>query len=1290
MTGQRHGSSGRIILARLLVFIGGLLVLVLAAAAIVPPFIDWTDYRSRFEAQSSQLLGRPVSVDGQTAVRLLPFPSITFHDVTVADDEGEPIFVAETFSLDAELGPLLSGEFRIFDMRMDSPLLMLTAHRDGRIDWPFKLRIPDQLQQITVESLAIEGGAIFVTRGEGRPEVRIDDIDAQLSARSLGGPWQAEGQAVSEPFGSLAFTLSTGTGRADGSVGLSVRLKPAKYPASLAIDGALRADNGLPRLDGTFRLTAAQQDSEDDAPAAVRINGTLAATPNSLVSDKLRLETGAAETPYAATGSGAFDLGDTPKFTVRLKGDTLGGALSENRGDDDELRGTIGDGENRFGRTDPISPAEIRQQILTFFQALPAPLIDGRLDLRLPAIIDGATTIRDVVLEAEARDRQWLINKLAADLPGRTRLEAEGSLRTGDKPGFDGRVVLAVRQPGNFLSWLGVERHEALASLSAAGFETDLSLGPDSLRLSNLELAIGPSRLTGAVERTDEGNIVADLRTDGLGETAIDLFLGFIDEIRREGSVAALTLSLSGGPFVHSGLAADNGKVRLTAGGGSIDIAELRLDNFAGSQVEGTGRIENDDTGARRIALDLTALSEDFSGLTAALRRVPAFERLAALGNRRLRNAPSLGRNGRFVLSITGDPEAALTVDFNGETAAAELSGTAALQMDRSGLPLRSGSVSLRAEGLRPTVAALGLEVLPLDTAGRYAIDATLSEDGQVNVQLQGDDVVGQADLILRDDGVVAGGVSLQTSNILPVTQLLGWAAPTDAPSLAFGLESEVVRDGNAFDLASVTGNVGDTAYSGALTVDIGATPPNVAGRLKTDRLDLGPLFARLMGGELPPALQPPALAGGEGLTLGTAAEDGTDMREPSSVRFDDTDFALPQTLPFHGELSVESTELRLGRLAAQAARLTIEATDERLAFRDVRANRAGAPIGGSATFTRSGPSLLTDIEANISALKLADHSGGYLDGAVDLSLQLTGGGRDPAGLVRSLSGSVTVTPVEEHVAVRGFATDILGQTLARADRVSIEQRDSNAPVDPTASIAPAVELARSLIGNGEAVELTIEPSVWTVASGVVRSPLLNWVVPGGSLSGTMTYQLALQQIDADLRLILEPLGETAMASLKPAIGIRLSGPPEAAEASIYTTLLEQYLTLRAVEREQARLEALEKRIAEEAARRKAEAEERRRQQEAEAKRRAEEEARLKAEEEARRKAEEEAARKRAAEEEEARRRAAEEEAERLRQERQRLEEKARAASREPSSPALAPEDRLQLEGLVPDLLPDG
>ena len=78
-------------------------MLALFAALIAPYFIDWSSYRTAFEAEASRIIGQPVKVRGDADARLLPFPSVTFSDVVVGD-EAEPAMTISRFSMDAELG----------------------------------------------------------------------------------------------------------------------------------------------------------------------------------------------------------------------------------------------------------------------------------------------------------------------------------------------------------------------------------------------------------------------------------------------------------------------------------------------------------------------------------------------------------------------------------------------------------------------------------------------------------------------------------------------------------------------------------------------------------------------------------------------------------------------------------------------------------------------------------------------------------------------------------------------------------------------------------------------------------------------------------------------------------------------------------------------------------------------------------------------------------------------------------------------------------------------------------
>jgi hypothetical protein len=59
----------------------------------------------------------------------------------VTDASGETVMTVDTFSMDAELAPFLSGEVLIFDMRIDRPDVLITViDEDGMLDWSARPR----------------------------------------------------------------------------------------------------------------------------------------------------------------------------------------------------------------------------------------------------------------------------------------------------------------------------------------------------------------------------------------------------------------------------------------------------------------------------------------------------------------------------------------------------------------------------------------------------------------------------------------------------------------------------------------------------------------------------------------------------------------------------------------------------------------------------------------------------------------------------------------------------------------------------------------------------------------------------------------------------------------------------------------------------------------------------------------------------------------------------------------------------------------------------------------------
>jgi hypothetical protein len=114
----------------LLLTLTALLILVLSALFAAPLFIDWNDYRSVFETQATNLLGRQVKVGGKVHLVLLPAPELKFDDIKVADQEGRldrPFLEMRSLEAWLNIGALLTGTVEA--RRMYAPTAAPRARR---------------------------------------------------------------------------------------------------------------------------------------------------------------------------------------------------------------------------------------------------------------------------------------------------------------------------------------------------------------------------------------------------------------------------------------------------------------------------------------------------------------------------------------------------------------------------------------------------------------------------------------------------------------------------------------------------------------------------------------------------------------------------------------------------------------------------------------------------------------------------------------------------------------------------------------------------------------------------------------------------------------------------------------------------------------------------------------------------------------------------------------------------------------------------------------------------------
>lgn len=286
-----------------------LVALVIAAALIVPRFIDINHYHGQIQAQLQQRLGRPVSL-GEMGLSLLP-PSFQVRNVVISEDPqfstGQPFLATEKLAVSVKLWPLFRKEVEIKSLQLQRPRIELV--RDVRGTWNFaslgpagtapagapqtrgtptpttKQTVPaptnkQPAEQFSLANLIIRDGQVAVTdQQKHRPRAVYDHIDVDLSDF-----------APDKQFSMAATAHLPGKGKQD--VSLEGRGGPLNKQGDLLnapFDGTLRLNQAgisavqsflnLPALSGTDGLLSGQAKIKSSA-------GKLASSGN------LRLENG--------------------------------------------------------------------------------------------------------------------------------------------------------------------------------------------------------------------------------------------------------------------------------------------------------------------------------------------------------------------------------------------------------------------------------------------------------------------------------------------------------------------------------------------------------------------------------------------------------------------------------------------------------------------------------------------------------------------------------------------------------------------------------------------------------------------------------------------------------------------------------------------------------------------------------------------------------------------------------------------------------------------------------------
>ncbi|RWB35858.1 MAG: AsmA protein, partial [Mesorhizobium sp.] len=501
-------------------------------------------------------------------------------------------------------------------------------------------------------------------------------------------------------------------------------------------------------------------------------------------------------------------------------------------------------------------------------------------------------------------------------------------------------------------------------------------------------------------------------------------------------------------------------------------------------------------------------------------------------------------------------------------------------------------------------LALYGLPALPLGMLGEATTDVsakgTLSGGMATSFNLIGNDFKAGFDGTIAGtpQGPTAKGkVSLEAADIEPWLMTTGVGLPGMGTGMSTWLAADADFGNGLLVLSGLSGAINEAAVSGDVNFDVKDGLPHLAGALVLDELDLDPMAVALFGDQ---------------------AFLGAGRAWPTAP------FSQKSSLPFTAELDLTTASLVAGPLAtAYDAALSLKLDQEGIRVSDLKAKFAGGALSGLFELKNTDGTGLFSGQMKLAGADLVTvlpQAG--ISGSGDFSAALSTSGKSVDAMVAALSGSGTAAL--KGLTIAGVNPEAFGAFIAKADAIG---RDIDAA--KTARFAPQI----AADGSFPAGDIDI---AFTIAGGTLRAPPVNLENPAAKLSADITADLNASTVAASGSITYRP-GDEALVGSDPTVNFSVDGPFGAAKRQFDSEPLAQFLTQRALEKEQQRVEAMQAALLEKQrlrrevryyaalqAERERAAEELRKQQEA-ARLQAEADARAKAEAEAKARAEAEA-----------------------------------------------------------------
>ncbi|ABD88816.1 AsmA family protein [Rhodopseudomonas palustris] len=1105
------------------------LIIALIAALVGPLFIDWNQFRPRFEAEAARVVGAPVRVAGALDARLLPTPTLRLRSVVVgkagALGQEKGLVRADKLDVEFSLGALMRGEVRATELTVGGLALDLALDPQGRLDWPAASAFAS-LGALSIDRLNLTGRIVLHDAASHRT-LELNDIAFSGEVRGAAGSLRGDGNFMLAGE-RMPFRLSAGRPVQGSGTRLHLTLESSARAASLDLEGLLNVEARVPQFDGVVTLASAAAMAAANADAAApmpwRLAAKLKADPAAARFDQLEASYGAEAAALRLAGSAELRLGASPQLHV---------ALSARQLDADRLLGQP---------SDAATPARWLQGLPDRLAAMPKAGIATRLEIGVEQAMFGGRAVQNLAADLHSDAQNWIVDRLGFRAPGGTQtMISNGLIQPGATDSLRASLAVDSADPDLLAAWLTGRAEIGGRAQKPFRLNGEVSAGAGGFAIEAVKAELDGGRVAGrlALSRQAGGSrLDAALKAERLDLDAAGALLRALAGPQAAWPDAA-KLQLEVAEATWAGQALKPLLAQLGYGPDGVTLDRLRIGDANSVLIESAGALDRQ-AGTGKLTVDATAATLGrIAELIAPLAPVAA-ARLDASG---VEAGPA-----HLTLAVALDPRGAATdrgaARATLELDAPQLKGRASFTASPLLTAIRSGDVeALRASDVKiesnlssergaPLLVVLGLDGLIAAGPGAARLEASATGSWRaplkVSARLQGAEL--DAELKGSGDPWAAEpnatlDLAIRRANIAPLLARNG----ADAAAASASLTSRLVIAGQKLGFDDIDGAVAGSRLRGRLALTMG-DQIGVDGAIGLDSLELAPVLRLALG------------AAGKDQTapLGRGALQGW----RGQLAFE----ALRGVVPGGIELRPVS-----GLLRSDGGSLIIDKLTGKI---------GGGDAVGDIAVRRSADGVALDARlkwSGVDGAALRYRALAMPAGKTSLQMTLSSQGRSGSALASALTGSGLLTidtariaGLDAGVFVRVIAA---GQSGAAVDEDRLLQI-----VDPL--------LARGTLAVARAqIPFSIEEGRWRVSPTTLDGDGVRLVVSGG-------YDGIADQ--ADLRASLTSTA-TSAEPRPPEILIFAAGSPDGLTRSVDVAGLSSWLAGRRIDAETRRLQAIER-----------------------------------------------------------------------------------------------------------------